>query len=48
LPKADSCKEKISSARPLEAEKLKSPDNYFRIGFTYSSNALEGNTLART
>lgn len=26
-------------------EELKSLDNYFRIGFTYSSNALEGNTL---
>lgn len=45
LQKADSYKEKISSARPLEKEELKSLDNYFRIGFTYSSNALEGNTL---
>jgi len=45
LQKADSYKEKISTARPLEKEELKSLDNYFRIGFTYSSNALEGNTL---
>lgn len=45
LQKADSYKKKISSARPLEKEELKSLDNYFRIGFTYSSNALEGNTL---
>lgn len=45
LQKADACKEKISAARPLEKEELKSLDNYFRIGFTYSSNALEGNTL---
>lgn len=45
LQKADSYKEKISAARPLEKEELKSLDNYFRIGFTYSSNALEGNTL---
>ncbi|MGL5435944.1 MAG: Fic family protein [Lachnospiraceae bacterium] len=45
LQKADSYKEKISSARPLEKEELKSLDNYFRIGFTYSSNALEGNAL---
>lgn len=46
LQKADSYKQKISSARPLAKEELKSLDNYFRIGFTYSSNALEGNTLS--
>ncbi len=45
LKKADSYKQKISSARPLAKEELQSLDNYFRIGFTYSSNALEGNTL---
>lgn len=45
LQKADSYKQKISSARPLAKEELKSLDNYFRIGFTYTSNALEGNTL---
>lgn len=46
LRKADFYKQKISSARPLAKEELKSLDNYFRIGFTYSSNALEGNTLS--
>ncbi len=45
LQKADSYKKKISSARPLAKEELKSLDDYFRIGFTYSSNALEGNSL---
>lgn len=45
LQKADAYKQKITSARPLSKEELKSLDNYFRIGFTYSSNALEGNTL---
>lgn len=45
LQKADSYKQKISSARPLAKEELKSLDDYFRVGFTYSSNALEGNTL---
>ncbi|MCI9539086.1 MAG: Fic family protein [Eubacterium sp.] len=45
IQKADSYKQKISSARPLAKEELKSLDDYFRIGFTYSSNALEGNTL---
>ena len=45
LQKADSYKQKISSARPLAKEELKSLDDHFRIRFTYSSNALEGNTL---
>lgn len=45
LQKADQYKEKIALSRPLEKEELKSLDDYFRIGFTYSSNALEGNTL---
>lgn len=45
LQKADFYKQKISAARPLEKDELKSLDDYFRIGFTYSSNALEGNTL---
>ena len=45
LQKADLYKQKISSARPLAKEELKSLDDYFRISFTYSSNALEGNTL---
>lgn len=45
LQQADSYKEKISAAQPLEKEELKFLDNYFRIGFIDSSNALEGNTL---
>lgn len=45
LQKADSYKQKISTARPMEKAELKSLDDYFRVGFTYSSNALEGNTL---
>jgi len=45
LKKADTYKEKIQSSRPLSAEELKSLDDYFRIGLTYSSNALEENTL---
>lgn len=45
LQKADFYKQKILSARPLEKDELKSLDDYFRVGFTYSSNALEGNTL---
>lgn len=45
LQKADSYKKRITSARPLAREELNSLDDYFRVGFTYTSNALEGNTL---
>lgn len=39
LQKADSYKQKRASARPLAKEELKSLDDYFRVGFTYSRNA---------
>ena len=45
LQRADFYRQKISSARPLAKEELKSLDEYFRVGFTYSSNALGRNTL---
>lgn len=45
LNKADMYKKKIEEARPLGVLELKELDKYFRIGLTYSSNALEGNTL---
>lgn len=35
----------IDSRRPLKPEEVRELDEYFRIGTTYSSNALEGNTL---
>lgn len=37
--------QEIHKVRPLEREQLKQLKDYFRIGLTYSSNALEGNTL---
>ncbi len=43
--KADDYKKKIQLSHPLSPEESKNLDEYFRIGFTYSSNALEGNTL---
>jgi len=43
--KADKYKADICSARPLGYDELKDLDNYFRVGLTYSSNALEGNSL---
>jgi len=35
----------IKSYRPLSADEVKELDAYFKIGVTYSSNALEGNSL---
>jgi Fic family protein len=46
--KADYYKILIERNRPLDSEQLTELDNYFRIGFTYSSNSLEGNTLTIT
>ena len=35
----------IRERRPLSPEEVKELDAYYKIGTTYSSNALEGNTL---
>lgn len=43
--KIDQYKKSIEERRPLTADELKELDAYFRIGVTYSSNALEGNSL---
>jgi Fic family protein len=45
LKKIDENKKRIDNHRPLKKEEIKELDSYFRIGTTYSSNALEGNTL---
>ena len=46
--KADRYKVKIDSARPLSERESKNLYDYFKIGLTFSSNALEGNTLTIT
>ncbi|MBS3986214.1 MAG: hypothetical protein KGZ66_11520 [Selenomonadales bacterium] len=46
--KADRYKDKIAAACPLSAREAKNLDEYFKIGLTFSSNALEGNTLTIT
>ncbi|MDF2908010.1 MAG: cell filamentation protein Fic [Herbinix sp.] len=46
--KADYFKSLIDTNRPFDSEQLKELDNYFRVGFTYSSNSIEGNTLTIT
>lgn len=45
LKRIDQIKKVIDSKRPLTPQEVKELDDYFRIGTTYSSNALEGNTL---
>jgi Fic family protein len=48
LKKIDVLKAKIDTHRPLDSHMLKQVREYFRIGTTYSSNALEGNSLTET
>lgn len=45
LKKIDQYRKAITEYRPLTPEEVKQLDRYFRIGATYTSNALEGNTL---
>lgn len=44
----DKIKNEIDQYRPLPAYCLPMLKEYFRIGLTYTSNALEGNTLTET
>ncbi|WNY22766.1 hypothetical protein MmiHf6_00510 [Methanimicrococcus hongohii] len=48
LKKAEENNEKLLSYRPLPKETLKSLKDYYRVGLTYSSNALEGNSLTES
>ena len=45
IRKADLCKKSIDALRPLEGQMLKQVKGFYRIATTWSSNALEGNTL---
>ncbi len=45
---ADQLREEISRHRPLKGQALKQLRDYFRIGLTWASNALEGNSLTET
>src|SRR3990167_6209268 len=40
-------KQKLDSFRPLPTELVKNLDNWFKVELTYTSNAIEGNTLSR-
>ena len=48
INRIDKTKELINDKRPLAPKEVKELDAYFRIGNTYTSNALEGNTLTLT
>jgi Fic family protein len=46
--RVDQYKSKIDERRPFEGEMLKQIRDYYRIGLTWASNALEGNTLTES
>lgn len=48
LQKIDDLQNEINAKRPLSAETLISFREYYRIGLTWSSNAMEGNTLTES
>ena len=48
LEHIDETKAWIDKRRPLAPKEVRELDAYFRVGTTYSSNALEGNTLSLT
>lgn len=45
LARIDIKKQKLDSFRPLPPELVKNLDEWLKIDLTYSSNAIEGNTL---
>lgn len=47
LKKLTEKKQKLDSYRPLPAELVKNLDDWFKVELTYTSNAIEGNTLSR-
>jgi Fic family protein len=48
LSEIDKLQEEINSYRPLPANILKQLKEYYRVILTYTSNALEGNSLTET
>ena len=48
LKRIDEAKNEINKHRPLTMEEARQLDAYYRIGTTYTSNALEGNSLTLT
>lgn len=48
LVKIDELQKQINEHRPLSEETVLSIKNYYRIGLTWTSNAIEGNTLTES
>ena len=48
LQTAEQLRDRVIALRPFPEETLKSLREYYRIGLTYSSNALEGNSLTES
>ena len=48
LKKINELNDRINARRPIDKRLLKQIREYYRIGFAYSSNALEGNSLTET
>lgn len=46
--KIDELHDKINSLRPLSRDTVQSLKEYYKIGLTWSSNAMEGNTLTES
>ncbi len=47
LQKISGQKKKLESFRPLSPDLVKNLDEWFKVELTYTSNAIEGNTLSR-
>ena len=48
LQEIDKLQEEINKHRPLPENTVKQLKEYYRVGLTYTSNALEGNSLTET
>jgi Fic family protein len=48
LKEIDGLQKEVNSFRPLQPDTLEQLKKYYRVGLTYSSNALEGNSLTET
>ncbi len=48
IKETDKLKKEVNKYRPLNSHALTQLKEYYRIGFTYSSNAIEGNSLTET
>jgi len=48
LRKIDQLQGELAPFRPFSAERISLIKDYYRIGLTYASNALEGNTLTES